>query len=197
MDSPTREQVAGKAWLWVGDVVAAAADEGYEIADHEALAWSERITDAVMALLTDTPQEGVSSLHLSDGNGTVYLAEQVGWQKTNGRFFRIHPDPVTHARETEDPDWNPVYRLSVGVPAPPEAPQPQVLPGVVLGPCGDLAQVPVVTTRAVDTEDGRRVEIALTSDPYGWRVRSWFTPEQARQISDDIRVVTEEEAGDG
>lgn len=56
----------------------------------------------------------------------------------------------------------------------------------VIGPCGDPALVPEVAVRAVDAGGAMRVEIALTSSPYGWRVRSWWSPDAARQIALDI-----------
>lgn len=65
---------------------------------------------------------------------------------------------------------------------------------IVLGPCGDPALIPEVEIRRVGTVDGDRVEIALLSEPYGWRVRSWWTPAQARDIAE--RIVAAASSGD-
>lgn len=62
----------------------------------------------------------------------------------------------------------------------------------VRGPCGDLALVPDVAIHSVATEDGQRVEIALTSSPYGWRVRSWLTPAEARRLAERLLSAVEE-----
>jgi len=62
-----------------------------------------------------------------------------------------------------------------------------------IGPCGDQAEVPQVTVRRVDTADGPKVEIAMTSAAYCWRVRSWWTPEAATEIAEAIAHATRSE----
>lgn len=57
---------------------------------------------------------------------------------------------------------------------------------ITVGPCGDLAQIPNVEIRRVDTTAGPMVEIAMTSAAYCWRVRSWWPPEQARRFATQL-----------
>jgi hypothetical protein len=55
-----------------------------------------------------------------------------------------------------------------------------------VGPCGKEIQTPKVEIRLVYTSEGPRIEIAMLSDEYCWRVRSWWTLESAKNIADDI-----------
>lgn len=69
----------------------------------------------------------------------------------------------------------------------------------VTGPCGDLAEVPKHEIRRVETDDGPRVELALLSHAYCWRVRSWWAPDAAVTIADELRraaVGAPDEPGD-
>jgi hypothetical protein len=63
--------------------------------------------------------------------------------------------------------------------------------GQTTGPCGQPADVPDVQVRRVDTPDGPKVEIAMVSAAYCWRVRSWWSPGFAAYIATEIMAAAE------